>query len=649
MRKFLILCLMLATTLVYAQDTEKPTIEDLLNVSFLGDVSYSPDGSQIAFRKTTPNTENNIYSKDLFLYRIDDAEIRQLTTNEASDTYPVWSPDGSQLAFLSDRRGGTQIWLMDMAGGEGKQITDLPQGVSHPVFSKDGKKLAFLATEGEYVAPDDPEVYTKLEDPDSWERLWVADLETGQVKMLSKNPWLFLDMDWSPDGREIAVAVDTVGTDAISEDHFIGLMDAETGDLELITEGETQNNHPRFSPDGNYLAWIGCRGKPYGAYLTMTDVYVYKMNTRGIQNISGPTQINIGGSGALSTYPVVWDNDNETLYFYGTTGPFSHIYQSDISTKEVKQVTDFGGELHAHAINPITKKVAFVGSRIEKPYELYLADFGSAGAEQLTHYNDWWEKYPLTQGEHFEYRSTDGFVARGWLIKPWHFKRDHKYPLVIDLHGGPASRWGNAWGSRYLWHIWASEGYAIFLANPRGSTGYGERYLRGNFEDFGGGDLEDVLIGVNRLVNQGIADENNLFVTGYSYGGFLTNAAISQTDRFSAAVSIAGGFDYVSNWAQTNPILMEVYYGHPWNHWEAYMRSPANRAGRINTPTLLIHPKEDQAVHYMQSVEFFSFLQKRGIDSELRLYPGEGHSINKIEHKRDYLQRVWEWFEKYRK
>ncbi len=644
-----ILIILYSVSVLSAQDMDKPTIDDILSVKTMGDLQLSPDRRQLAFRLTTPLLDENRYQRDIYVMEVASGNVRQMTTNDASDYGPVWSPDGKSIVFISTRQNGAQLWKLNMDGGEAQQLTDLPQGAGHPVFSRDGGKIAFLATEMEYFPPQDQEVYTALEDRGSYNRIWVLDLATKETEMITRQPYLFLDMDWSPDGTQLAVAFDTVGTDAVSEDHYVGLLDVENGELEFLTETGRQNNHPRWSPDGDKLAWIGCRSKPYGAYLTMTDVWMWDRESSTITNLTGPAQINIGDDGSLASFAPVWSADGSAVYFYGASGAASHIYRVELSDRVVLQVSNCNTEIHQFALDIAGEKVYFSGSRVDQPYEIFSAGFGDRISQKLSDYNHFWGKYPLSGAEEISYPSTNGYMAHGWLIKPWNYSKTNRYPLVVDLHGGPAWRWANAWGGRYLWHVWSSEGYAIFLANPRGSSGYGERYLRGNYKDFGGGDLEDVLNGVNYLVHQGIADSDNLFVTGYSYGGFLTNAAVSQTDRFNAAVSIAGAFDFVSNWAQTNPVLMEVYYGMPWENPDDYARSPLSRIENIKTPILLIHPKEDRAVHYMQGVEFFTFLQKRGVPSELRIYPDEGHSINQPDHMRDYLQRTWEWFEQYRK
>jgi dipeptidyl aminopeptidase/acylaminoacyl peptidase len=241
-----------------------------------------------------------------------------------------------------------------------------------------------------------------------------------------------------------------------------------------------------------------------------------------------------------------------------------------------------------------------------------------------------------------------GVTVEGFLfMPPGH--GEGPVPMITEMHGGPYSRYGNAWSGRYPWHVLAHNGFAVFIANPRGGTGYGIEFRRGVYRNFGTDDAQDILSAIDALVERGIAEPERLGFTGYSYGGLMTNVMISRTDRFAAAVSIAGMYNYVSGMGQSNPQLLIDSYDRPWSDdlqllWE---HSPASRADRMTTPTLIMHGEEDHPVDPRQSIELFTYLQLNGVPSRLVLYPREGHGINEPAHMVDYQTRELEWFRHY--
>ena len=258
-------------------------------------------------------------------------------------------------------------------------------------------------------------------------------------------------------------------------------------------------------------------------------------------------------------------------------------------------------------------------------------------------------RFALAPAQKLELPGADGTPIEGFLYLPPGKQAGDKLPGVIEMHGGPYSRYGNAWSSRYPWQVLAQEGFAVFIVNPRGGTGYGQDFLRGVYRNFGTDDYLDIMAAADTLVARGIMDPDRLGFTGYSYGGLMTDVVVSRTDRFRAAVSIAGIFNYVSAMGQSNPQLFIDSYREPWagdlpRLWE---HSPASRADRIKTPMLVMHGEDDKPVDPRQSVELFSYLQFNGVPSRLVLYPGEGHGINKPSHVLDYQTREVQWFRHY--
>jgi len=318
-----------------------------------------------------------------------------------------------------------------------------------------------------------------------------------------------------------------------------------------------------------------------------------------------------------------------------------------VKKRELRKVTELDGNLGGWDI--AAGKLAYVESARHLPGSLYLRSVDKDKPKLLASTNEAVAPYSLQPPLLLTLPGYAGGTVEGYLFLPPGQGTSDRLPAIIEMHGGPYSRYGNSWTTRYPWHVLAHEGLAVFIANPRGGTGYGEEFLRGVYRNFGTDDYRDLMAAVDALVRQGTIDPERMGFTGYSYGGLMTNVVISRTDRFKAAVSIAGIYNYVSAMGQNNPQLFVDSYQQPWagdlqRMWE---HSPASRADQITTPTLIMHGMEDHPVDPRQSIELFSYLQLNGVPSRLVLYPGEGHGINKPSHMIDYQTRELEWFRHY--
>ncbi|PID79929.1 hypothetical protein CSB20_08655, partial [bacterium DOLZORAL124_64_63] len=314
--------------------------------------------------------------------------------------------------------------------------------------------------------------------------------------------------------------------------------------------------------------------------------------------------------------------------------------------KKVKALTDLDGNMVGMAYAGGT--LAYLESALDKPGSLFVGKPGRKMRE-VASVNDAVAEYHLQPAKLMRLEGHDGGFVEGFLFLPPGARKGDKLPGIFEMHGGPYYRYGNAWTSRYPWQVLSRQGFAVFILNPRGGTGYGARFLRGVHRNFGTDDFQDIMRAVDALVAEGFMDPDRLGFTGYSYGGLMTNVVVSRTERFKAAVSIAGIWNYVSAMGQNNPQLFIDSYDRPWDAdlqrmWE---HSPASRANRITTPTLIMHGTEDHPVDPRQSIEMFSYLQMNGVPSRLVLYPGEGHGINTPSHMIDYQTRELQWFRHY--
>ena len=355
----------------------------------------------------------------------------------------------------------------------------------------------------------------------------------------------------------------------------------------------------------------------------------------------------LGGSGSTPAQAPSWTGDGAHLVLIGVSGTSKEVYRvrSD-GQGSLEAVT--AGKGNVGSFDLAAGRIAYTVSQLHRPGGVRVAPLGDPGSARVVDTTEpLVSRFGLEPPRKVSLPGHGPAIVEGFLFLPASSEPPH--PMVVEMHGGPYYRYGNAWTDRYPWHVLASAGFAVFIANPRGGTGYGEEFLRGNYRGFGTDDYRDLMAAVDALVERGIADPDRLGFTGYSYGGLMTNTVVSRTGRFRAAVSIAGLFNFVSAMGQNNPQLLIDAYRRPWDDdlarlWE---HSPAARAASISTPILVMHGEADQAVDPRQSIEMFTYLQLNGVPSRLVLYPEEGHGIDRPSHMLDYQRREVEWFRHY--
>lgn len=632
------------------------TIDDLVRRDRAGSPVISPDGTRIAFVILTPDFEENRNLRDIWMADIATGETRRLTTAEATDTSPVWSPTGDEIAFVSSRTGTSQIWLISLRGGEALQLTNMPVSVSRPCFSPDGTKIAFLARKTdenkkkETAKGRDMKVLTALEDRSEWAHIWIIDLDEKKPRCVTSPPHVYEDMAWSPDSESLAFTCDEKGTRGVSEDSHVAIMPAEGGPIERITGADIFAGAPSWSHDGKKIAYFRDRDVAHGAYLNVKDLYIYDISTGEHLCITSGAKVAVGGYLSIPHTPAAWSADDRYLYLLGAQGATQNVYRIPAGGGPMAQVTGSEGEIYAPTYSSDRQTMAFLMGSFTRVVEVCASPTDRFEPTIVTNTMEPLERFEFRAPERLSFESADGLGVEGFLFYPDGYEKGERVPLVVDIHGGPASRWGAQIPRFTPWRVYNALGIAILIVNPRGSTGYGARFQQGNFKGFGQGDMDDIMAGVDHVIAMGVADPERLGVTGYSYGGFMTNCIITATDRFRAAVSIAGGSNYISCYCQCNPVLPRVFYdGPPWGETATlyFEHSPIIKAHKVTTPVLFMHGEKDSAVDVSQSIEFFRALSEVGATTELVLYPRESHSIAEPVHWRDYMERTVEWFKKY--
>jgi dipeptidyl aminopeptidase/acylaminoacyl peptidase len=606
--------------------------EQVMNVRQIGDLRMSPDGRQVAFTITEPvkGTDRNT---DIYLLDVTTRQIRQLTSSPKSETSPRWKPDGRALAFLSDREGDNQIYLLSMDGGEAQRLTEGKLSIQSFDWSPDGKQISFLAPEARTDAEDkkirDRDDARVVDKDNRLARLWIFDVATKKVRQLTSGPWRVSNPQWKPNGDGLIV----IASDHPERDmptNRIYSISASGGELvEVFAPQGNRFGQVSISPDGKTLAWQGPRDNED----EFPDVWIRPLAGGESRDLTAAVD---------RDFNHMWLKDGSMLCVVQTG--FRSVFFRISPEGKPEPMPRININPRTVAATPGT--IVFVGQTATQPAEIYVWD-GRGTPEKISKFNEHWNKISLIQPEFFTYKSFDGMEIEGSLLKPTGYAAGAKMPLILQIHGGPAGRWQDSmdsWGQ-----MLASRGYAVFDPNVRGSTGYGRAFLGANKADWGGGDFKDAMAGVDYLIQKGVADPDRLGIGGWSYGGYMSMWAVTQTNRFKAAVAGAGLSDLASEFGtESDSYGDEWYFGTPYEHLDAFIKcSPITFIKNIRTPTLLLQGEGDTTDPIGQSQQFYRGAKRYGADCDLVLYPREPHGFREEKHMIDRDRRMLEWFMKY--
>jgi dipeptidyl aminopeptidase/acylaminoacyl peptidase len=616
------------------------TIEGTINIHFLTDLQLSPDGTRLAFVVSeAPKAEQR--AQHIWMYDKNAEAVRQFTYSNKSETNPRWSPDGSQLAFLSNRGGDEQqIYLMNSRGGEAAARTKGKSSIKSFEWSKDGKYIAYVApnakTEEEEKKEKD-KIDARIADKDAKQpRVWLLTVESGDPKPITPANWEIKELAWMPSGRNLVVAATDHPESDQNTDRIFGVH-VPDGEMVQLAAPRGPFGQLRVSPKGKSIGYIGAREDGP----TPHDLWLLPVENDAAQNISGLSL-------DRQIFDFKWLPDG-TLLAVSADGFHTKLIALGASGA-IKPLTA------AVPINPSAfapsdgGEVFFVSQTATQPQELFVWD-QKTSPRQLTHINEGWSKYSLATPEIYKYKSFDGQEIEAALLKPAGSDGKTKLPLIALIHGGPTGAWEDtveAWGQ-----LLVASGYAIFYPNIRGSIGYGQKFIEMNRGEWGGGDFRDVMAGVDDLIAKGVADPDRLAIGGWSYGGYMAEWAITQTTRFKAAVSGAGLSDLIAEYGtEQHPSYDEWFYGVPYEPEKIagfLNSSPFVHLKNAKTPTLILQGEADTVDPVGQSLELYRGLKRYGVDTELVLYPREPHGFHEEKHLVDRLHRVLAWYDKYLK
>ena len=667
----------LALPAVLSAQAKRPmTHDDLMRLRAVGGVALSPSGDRVlytvsAWEHANARTDTILGDKHdrrshVWVVPFAGGAARQLTNGERGESQPQWSPDGSTIAFISARGPGTgedapkpQIWLLNADGGEGWALTSARDGVVAYSWSPDGKRIAYTTpdsltreAEAKVRRKDDPKVF---EGDLRLNHLWVIDLESKRAAKLTSGSYTVRGVSWSPDGSR--VAFDASPTTLIRDERRDAyVVDVSSKQLDRLTTTSDVESTPQFSPDGKTLAftinpheWKGNKDGMMArtlrnAHLVTWDVASRKLTDRASTGFD------------VSPGQVRWAADGKHLWFSASDHVWQSLYEYALDAHTYKKLTH---DVVAAGASPSRdgSRMAFAFDTPNWPTEVYVQD-GASSPKRITTTNPWLADIALGESEVITWKSKDGSAVEGVLLKPVGYTPGRKVPLLVSAHGGPTGAHTNGFkGGTSPGQSWASKGWAVLYPNPRGSTGYGEKWMRGNIPDWGGGDYQDIMTGVDEVIRRGIVDSTQMAVEGWSYGGYMTSWVVSQTTRFKAAMmgaglpsllSMAGTTDipgYINTFFNGLPQYDGSIINPSIKHY--LERSAISYSDKVTTPLLILHGGSDERVPIGQPMEFYRALKDRGKTTELVFYPREGHGFSEYYHQIDRMNREYEWISRY--
>ena len=652
--------------------------EDLYKLKSVADPQLSPDGMEAVYIQTHIDKEKKDYVSNLFYINLNDKKSAQWTYGDHKTSSPVWSPDGYNIAFISTRSGKPQMYVLPKTGGEAKQVTDCKNGVSTPVWSPCGKKLAFsvqlgtgetLQDRAETDKKEDKEIkpleIEKMKhksdaggfiDVDQYTQIAVVNLVTEELEQITEGQHHFQLGSWSPDGKYIAYTADLSADTDFSFTNDVYLLEVETKETRKLTEGTGMFYQTSWSPNGHYLSFVGSEREFENA--THEKLWIYDLVENERTCVTSDFDAPVGDfmvgdflQGTAAPH-IQWLEDSKSFYFQVTDQGNTSIYYGNTSG-EIYPAIHNDQYVYGFSLDSKNDKAIVAISKPTDPGNLYLVSLSTGERERLTAVNEeFLATKKLSSPEAIEFVGADGWKVNGWIMKPIGYEEGKKYPLILEIHGGPHAMYGNTYFNEF--QILAAEGFAVLYVNPRGSHGYGQKFVNAVRGDYGGNDYQDLMCAVDyALDNFDYIDSERLGVTGGSYGGFMTNWIVGHTNRFKAAVTQRS----ISNWISFYGVSDIGYYFTDWqiladlNEIEKlWDHSPLKYVDHVETPLLILHGENDFRCPIEQAEQLFIALKHRKKETKFVRFPESNHELSrsgKPELRINRLEYIRDWFLKY--
>ncbi len=671
MKKLFVFTLLLISIQITAQEKRAITVDDMWAMQRIGSFDVSPDGKTIAFSVTKYLMEENAGDTDIFLIDADGTNLRPLKDSPKSESSPKFLPDGKRISFS---RGG-QIWTCDLDGGNEKQLTDFFSGASGIVWANDGSKFLFVSNvypdcssqecdkEKDEAAKADPVEVTVITELmykhwDHWRgpkrsHLFLKKLDDDNYYDLTLNsphdvPPIDLgsgnDYNFSPDGKEVVFTMNPDKVVAVSTNNEIYIADITNLKLGVapkavkISESKGNDCQPVYSPDGKYIAFTSMARAGFEADKRVLTLYDRK--TKTLKPVSDKLDFSVG--------QFIWAPDSKHIYFTSANEIYNSIFKINIETKEstvvIKERVNSNIVLRNNG-----EDLFFKQQRSTQPYEIFSAKKDGSNFKQITFLNkELLSQLEMNEIETFWSEGAEGAKIQSILLKPPFFDAKKKYPLIFLIHGGPQGHWTDDFHYRWNLQMFASGGYVVVAVNPRGSTGYGQKFTDEISQDWGGKVYIDLMNAYDyTLKNFEFIDENNTFAAGASYGGYMINWIEGHTDRFNALVSHDGVYDLKSMYGTTEELWFPEWEfgGAPWENPGLYEKwSPSSYVKNFKTPMLIVQGGMDFRVPEGQAFQLFTALQKMNVESKLLYFPKETHFVLNPQNAKFWWNSIFNWY-----
>lgn len=650
------------------------TPDDLASFAFVSDAQMSPDGTRIAYVVRRMSVETNEYRSAIWMAPADGSgEAMQFTSGARQDAAPRWSPDGRWLAFLSDRasekkegrKPPKQLFVVPAAGGEARQLTALADDCSEPAWSPRGDALAIVVKDAESTPPEAgaPKVYDRIRYKSDEgghfdlrrKHIWIVCLDGTPPRRITDGDWDDSAPAFSPDGARIAFVSNRTGERDLNTVADVWTVAVDGSGARQVTTGKGSYGNPSWSPDGTR---IGCYGMAEATGSAGRNVRLWSFPAAGGDGVDllGDWDRTVGSvvmsdmRAQAQTIPPVWTPDGARVHFVATDQGTANAYSVPTSGGDVRAVT-----LGMHQIVSLTydrdvRRFAAIRATATEPGEVVVGEAGGA-LRSVTRANAaFLASRWIGEPERVEVEGAGGWRIEGWLLRPRGFDSAKRWPLVLEVHGGPHAAYGNAFFHEF--QVLAGRGYAVLYLNPRGSHGYGDHFVQACIGDWGGDDYKDLMAGVDHALSLGWVDPDRLYVTGGSYGGFMTNWIVGHTDRFRAAVTQRSISNNVSAFGTSDigwHFWESEHGGTPWRDPEKLIeRSPLTYVENVRTPLLILHAERDLRCPIEQAEQLFVALKVLGREAVFVRYQDDNHDLTrggKPRNRIDHCRRIVDWFD----
>jgi len=659
--------------------------EDLYQFNLISGTRISPDGKHIVYTVHRVDQKTEKKYSNLWIVPADGStKPLQFTYGDQSDGSPRWSPDGRQIAFVSnraDKEKPGQVFLIPFHGGEARQLTDIQGSIGSISWSPDGKTLACTVRkmDADVLEREKDEqkkklgtvcrhydrLFYKLDGygylPLERTHLWTIDVESGEGKQLTDHA-VFDEIQpaWSPDGKFLAFSSNRSPEPDAEPDHGdLYVIPAEGGDMRLVETPGASPMYPSYSPDGRWIAYYAQKSE--GIDYENTLVWIVPADGSGqAHDLTGaydvqPAGYTIHDQAENETQAPIWSNDSQTLYFTAAQHGSTVLKAVSVDGSHIQDIIGEGGAAGSISFNKDQSRMAYSYGVIDDPIQVWVRDLPGGQDRKLTGQNSsLFAELNLSQVEEVWYKGPDGNDLQGWIMKPPDFDPSKKYPSILEIHGGPITQYGKLFMHEF--YYLAANGYVVYFTNPRGGQGYGEAHTAGIWRDWGKNDYADLMAWTDYVEKLPYIDTQRMGVTGGSYGGYMTVWIIGHTQRFKAAVTQRCVSNFVSMWGSSdfNWSFQKMLNDKPpfkdlqffWDH------SPIAYIGNAKTPTLVIHNEMDHRCPIEQGEQVFVALKRLGVDTEFVRFPDEFHGLSRAgrtDRRIARLNHILRWFDKYLK